>query len=49
MERDLAGSDGSTTAMTAGFSPAPVGDASHVAVPGEPGSGRDRRRLASPL
>ena len=49
VERDRAGSDCRTAAITAGLSPAPVRDASHVAVPGEPGSGRDRRRLASPI
>ena len=47
VEGDRARSDCRTAAMAADLSPALGRDASHAAVPGEPGSGRDWCRLAS--
>jgi len=42
VKRDQARPDRRAEAMAAGLSPSPARDASYAAVPGEPGSGRDR-------
>src|SRR6266496_1388271 len=49
VECDRARSDGRAAAMAAGLPPAPGRDASHATVPGEPGRGRGRCRLAAPV
>jgi len=49
VECDRARLDGRVAALAAGCLPAPGRDAGHAAVPGEPGSGCDRGRLASPV
>jgi hypothetical protein len=47
VECDRARSDRRVAALAAGLPPAPGRDPGHAAVPGEPGGGRDRGRLAS--
>src|SRR5690348_8423806 len=49
VEHDQARLDCRAAAMAADFPPAPGRDAGHAAVPGEPGSGCDRCRPASPV
>ncbi|HET9081794.1 MAG TPA: hypothetical protein VFO01_14955 [Trebonia sp.] len=49
VESNRARPDGRAAAVAAGLPPALGRDACHAAMPGEPGGGRDRCRLAAPV